>query len=98
MSQTYSEIEGVDVNNVKDFPYSGIKVVGGVQMGLGLICIVLGLTDDVLIIFQDDDVASSVGATPPPKLQEVLDMLRTLTLASAPIWCGLWVNNTKLIL
>jgi len=83
-----TEIEGVDTSKIENFPLSAIKVVGAIQIGLGGICIVLGLVDILLFVFEDGgNTASSSGVV------KDLVTLNSLTISSAPIWCGLWVSQ-----
>ncbi|OWF35015.1 uncharacterized protein LOC110443460 [Mizuhopecten yessoensis] len=85
------EVEGVDTSKIEDFPLSGIKVVGSVQIALGAICITLGLVDILMFVFEDQDKLFATTATPiSPELQQARSTLMSLTISSAPIWCGLW--------
>uniref|UniRef100_K1QY00 Uncharacterized protein n=1 Tax=Magallana gigas TaxID=29159 RepID=K1QY00_MAGGI len=76
----YTEIDGVETTDIENFPYSAIKALGAVQIGLGVTCLVLGLLDVFLYLFMDDDQLATAGDS----------TLMTLTIASSPIWCGLW--------
>lgn len=80
----YTEIEGVETTDIENFPYSAIKALGAVQIGLGVTCLVLGLLDVFLYLFMDDDQLATAGDS----------TLMTLTIASSPIWCGLWVRTS----
>ncbi|XP_060067970.1 uncharacterized protein LOC132548162 [Ylistrum balloti] len=85
------EVEGVDTSKIEDFPLSGLKVVGAVQIGLGAICITLGLVDILMYVFEDQETLFATSATPiSSELQEARSTLMSLTISSAPIWCGLW--------
>ena len=81
----YTEVEGVETTDIENFPYSAIKALGAVQIGLGATCLVLGLLDIILYLFLDDETSMTGDTT-----------LMTLTIASSPIWCGLWVRNYEL--
>ena len=81
----YTEVEGVETTDIENFPYSAIKALGAVQIGLGATCLVLGLLDIILYLFLDDENSMTGDTT-----------LMTLTIASSPIWCGLWVRNYEL--
>lgn len=83
----FTEIEGVETSDIKNFPYSAIKALGAVQIGLGVMCLVLGLLDLFLYIFKDDDQLATAGDS----------TLMTLTIASSPIWCGLWVRTSVML-
>eukprot|EP00105_Crassostrea_gigas_P004552 XP_011417792.1 PREDICTED: uncharacterized protein LOC105321234 isoform X1 [Crassostrea gigas] len=80
----YTEIDGVETTDIENFPYSAIKALGAVQIGLGVTCLVLGLLDVFLYLFMDDDQLATAGDS----------TLMTLTIASSPIWCGLWFGVT----
>lgn len=80
----YTEIDGVETTDIENFPYSAIKALGAVQIGLGVTCLVLGLLDVFLYLFMDDDQLATAGDS----------TLMTLTIASSPIWCGLWFSVT----
>ncbi|XP_061169967.1 uncharacterized protein LOC133179191 [Saccostrea echinata] len=77
----YTEIDGVETTDIENFPYSAIKALGAVQIGLGVTCLVLGLLDIFLYLFLDDESVLAGDTT-----------LTTLTIASSPIWCGLWFS------
>ena len=74
-----SSIEGLDTSKLQNFPYSSLKLLGGLQMGIGGACIVLGIIDLFLFLYVSPDYGSST--------------LTALTIASVPIWCGLWVRS-----
>lgn len=80
----------MDTSAIEDFPISGLKVVGAVQIGLGALCITLGLVDILLYVFEDQDTLFASPATPTER--EDRSTLVSLTISSAPIWCGLWVS------
>ncbi|XP_062608719.1 uncharacterized protein LOC134270510 [Saccostrea cucullata] len=77
----YTEIDGVETTDIENFPYSAIKALGAVQIGLGVTCLVLGLLDIFLYLFLDDELVMAGDTT-----------LMTLTITSSPIWCGLWFS------
>ena len=71
-----AEIDGIDSSKMRQFPFSSFKLLGGLQIGLGAICLILGITDLFVYLY----VANADNET-----------LTALTIASVPIWCGLWV-------
>ena len=75
---TISSIHGMDTSKLNSFPYSSLKLLGGLQIGVGGACILLGIIDLFLFLYVAPDYGSST--------------LTALTIASLPIWCGLWVN------
>ncbi|KAK3107299.1 hypothetical protein FSP39_011394 [Pinctada imbricata] len=75
----YTEVEGVETTDIENFPYSALKTLGGIHLGLGITCVVLGLIDAILYLFVDDSDLMSSNTT-----------LMTMTISSTPIWCGLW--------
>ena len=81
------EVEGVDVKKLEHFPFSGVKVLGGVQMGLGIACMFLGMGGPCNI---RHDWKSTVLAD--KKLLEIQKTAKQLTIASTGLWCGLWVR------
>lgn len=69
------EIEGFDSSKMRNFPFSSFKLLGGMQIGIGGTCLLLGIVDLFLFLYlseYDDETLSA------------------LTIASVPIWCGLW--------
>ena len=81
------EVEGVDVQKLEKFPFSGVKVLGGVQIGLGIACMFLGLVDLIMFII----IGESTVLTD-EKLLEIHKTAKTLTISSTGLWCGLWVS------
>lgn len=77
----------METSDIENVPYSAIKALGAVQIGLGVTCLVLGLLDVFLYLFMDDDQLATAGDS----------TLMTLTIASLPIWCGLWVRTSVLL-
>ena len=78
----YTEVEGIETTDIENFPYSALKVLGGIHVGLGVTCLVLGLIDLILYLFVDDTAVISQNVT-----------LMTMTIAASPVWCGLWVGS-----
>ena len=76
-----ASIDGVDSSKINNFPYSSLKLLGGLQIGVGGACIILGIIDLFLFLYVSPDYKSST--------------LTALTIASVPIWCGLWVSIWK---
>lgn len=83
-------IEGVDIGKVKNFPFSALKTLGSIQIGVGGICITLGLIDFLMLIFFEDKFISD------PALKETSEYAKvdTLTKTFSPVWCGIWVRIT----
>ncbi|XP_063442979.1 uncharacterized protein LOC134723290 isoform X1 [Mytilus trossulus] len=79
-------IEGVDVGKVRNFPFSALKTLGSIQIGIGGICIGLGIIDFLLFIFFEDKFV------PDPKMKEseAYQKVDTLTKTFSPVWCGVW--------
>ena len=75
---TITSIDGMDTSKLNRFPYSSLKLLGGLQVGVGGLCILLGIIDLFLFLYVAPDYGSST--------------LTALTIASLPIWCGLWVS------
>lgn len=81
-------IEGVDVGKVKNFPFSALKTLGSIQIGIGGICIALGLIDFLMLIFFENEFIPD----PALKDSEVYAKVDTLTKTFSPVWCGIWVR------
>lgn len=73
-----AEIHGVDSSKVKNFPFSSFKLLGALQIGVGVICILLGVVDLFLFLYTSGHYEN--------------DTLKALSIACVPVWCGLWVN------
>lgn len=90
------EVEGVETSKLENFPLSGFKIVGAVQIGFGAASMLLGLVDVLMFVFQEEDdfplPTPAAGATISPDLESAKNSLVSLTICSAPIWCGLWVR------
>ena len=70
-----TEIDGVDTSKMEKFPYSSLKLLGGIQIGVGTLVIVLGIVDLFLFLYVSPDYGDA--------------SLSALTIASVPVWCGL---------
>ncbi|KAL4228931.1 hypothetical protein ACF0H5_011971 [Mactra antiquata] len=71
-----AEIDGLDSSKVKHFPFSSFKLLGALQIGLGVVCVLLGVVDLFLFLYASTHYDD--------------DTLKALTIASIPVWCGLW--------
>lgn len=78
------EIDGIDSSKMKNFPYSSFKLLGGLQMGIGALCLLLGVTDVLLFLYTSSHYND--------------DTLNSLTIACVPVWSGLWVSIFNLFL
>ena len=74
-----AEIDGLDSSKVKNFPFSSFKLLGALQIGIGAICILLGVVDLFLFLYTSSHYEN--------------DTLKALTIACVPVWCGLWVSK-----
>lgn len=84
-------IEGVDVGKVRNFPFSALKTLGSIQIGIGGICIGLGIIDFLLFIFFEDKFVPD----PKTKETEAYQKVDTLTKTFSPVWCGVWVGTVN---
>lgn len=71
-----AEIDGLDSSKVKNFPFSSFKLLGALQIGIGVICILLGVVDLFLFLYTSGHYED--------------DTLKALSIACVPVWCGLW--------
>ncbi|CAC5390956.1 unnamed protein product [Mytilus coruscus] len=81
-------IEGVDIGKVRNFPFSALKTLGSIQIGIGGICIGLGIIDFLLFIFFEDKFVPDAKT----KETEAYQKVDTLTKTFSPVWCGIWVR------
>ncbi|XP_046555866.1 uncharacterized protein LOC124265118 [Haliotis rubra] len=82
------EVQGIERKQADKFPYSGIRVLGAVQTGIGVSCALLGGLDLALTLTSRDaerQTASAVAAS-----LTVYETLVALTIAACPLWCGMW--------
>ncbi|XP_052230695.1 uncharacterized protein LOC127844477 isoform X2 [Dreissena polymorpha] len=70
-----AEIEGIDSSKMGHFPFSSFKLLGGLQIGIGAVCLILGIVDLLVFLYVSHFDNETLSA---------------LTIASVPIWCGLW--------
>lgn len=80
------EVEGVEVKKLENFPFSAMKVLGGIQIGLGIACMFLGIVDLIMFVI--------IGESELLTVQVALEANKTakqLTISSTGLWCGLWV-------
>ncbi|KAK7491037.1 hypothetical protein BaRGS_00017733 [Batillaria attramentaria] len=82
------EIQGVNTTRNDLFPFSALRVLGSLQIAIGTVCIGLGILDLTLLLMNYDESLLKYSAQ--PDLQKAFDTLVSLTVASAPIWCGTW--------
>lgn len=78
-----AEIEGFDSSKMRNFPFSSFKLLGGMQIGIGGLCLLLGVIDLFLYLY----VSRYDNET-----------LSALTIASVPVWCGIWVSYPHFII
>ncbi|CAC5357513.1 unnamed protein product [Mytilus coruscus] len=79
------EVEGVEVKKLENFPFSAMKVLGGIQIGLGVACMFLGIVDLIMFVI--------IGESELLTAQVALEANKTakqLTISSTGLWCGLW--------
>ncbi|XP_071172127.1 uncharacterized protein [Mytilus edulis] len=79
------EVEGVEVKKLENFPFSAMKVLGGIQIGLGIACMFLGIVDLIMFVI--------IGESELLTVQVALEANKTakqLTISSTGLWCGLW--------
>ena len=72
-----SEIEGFDSSRMRNFPFSSFKLLGWLQIGIGGLCLLLGVIDLFLYLYVSNYDNQTLSA---------------LTISSVPVWCGLWVS------
>lgn len=65
----------MDNSVIENFPLSSLRLLGSLQMGLGVVCLLLGVVDLFLFLY----VSRYNDGT-----------LSALTVASLPVWFGLW--------
>ncbi|WAR06645.1 hypothetical protein MAR_022014 [Mya arenaria] len=70
-----AEIEGIDSSKMRQFPFSSFKLLGGLQIGVGIVCLLLGLVDLFVFLYVSEYDSETLTA---------------LTIACTPVWCGLW--------
>ena len=89
------EIQGVNTTRNDLFPFSALRVLGGMQIFLGTVCVLLGVLDLAMMMLHYEEQASRYAVTPQDKA--MFDTLMSMTVASAPIWCGTWVSVVWMI-
>ncbi|XP_076457562.1 uncharacterized protein LOC143291548 [Babylonia areolata] len=82
------EIRGVNSTRNDLFPFSALRLLGGLQIFLGVCCVTLGAVDVTMMTLYYDAQASQYAVTPEEKAR--FELLVTLTVTSAPVWCGTW--------
>ncbi|XP_071095534.1 uncharacterized protein [Haliotis cracherodii] len=82
------EVQGIERKQADQFPYSGIRVLGAVQTGIGVSCALLGGLDLALTLTTRDAERQTASAVASSLM--VYDTLVTLTVAACPLWCGMW--------
>lgn len=64
----------------KVFPFLTLRVLGSLQVSIGVFSVTLGVVDLTLMLVTDN-------------INPTDDVLYTMTIASAPIWSGTWVSG-----
>jgi hypothetical protein len=82
-----TEVEGVDMNTFRGFPFSGIKVIGGIHVGMGVTCICIGLVNMVTYVFLNESPTFIDD-----NLKEKHKWATLSATSATPIWCGVWVR------
>lgn len=86
------EVEGVDVKKLERFPFSGIRVLGGAHIGMGVACMFLGAVDIVMhVMIGESKVLTGGDDDETAKLQALQKTAKQLAISSTGLWCGLWV-------
>ncbi|XP_041372736.1 uncharacterized protein LOC121386007 [Gigantopelta aegis] len=81
------EIQGVDTNRLDDFPYSGLRVLGAIQIGVGLITMALGTFDVGLVMAVRESERKTLTSR---NDVTTFDTIVTMSITGTPIWCGIW--------
>ena len=72
------------------FPFSALRVLGAMQIFLGAVCLVLGVLDLAFTMLNYDQQAARYAVSAHKKAE--FETLVSMTVASAPVWCGTWVS------
>ncbi|KAK3737134.1 hypothetical protein RRG08_016440 [Elysia crispata] len=83
------QVQGVARAQHDTFPYSGMRVLGAFHICLGGAIFVLGVLDLVITMTSYDEDKTKYG--------DQYDSIVSLTVASSPIWCGMWFSVTGAI-
>lgn len=84
--ERFLELQGFSAEKSDTFPYSGMRIMGAIQINTGIIVFVLGMVDLVMTLTSYDDDVKKYG--------EPYERIVSLTLASSPLWCGIWFSIT----
>ena len=79
----------MDKNKLDYFPYSGLRVLGGLQIGIGLITIALGTFDVGLVMAVRESERKTMTSR---NDVTTFDAVVTMSITGTPIWCGIWVK------
>ncbi|CAL1529788.1 unnamed protein product [Lymnaea stagnalis] len=84
--ERFLELQGFSAEKNDTFPYSGMRIMGAIQINTGIIVFVLGMVDLVMTLTSYDADVQKYG--------EPYERIVSLTLASSPLWCGIWFSIT----
>lgn len=84
------EIQGVNTRNDL-FPFTALRVLGSLHIVIGVTSVALGAVDLVFLLVNYQKEAADYGAHAHNGV--TFDTLASLTVASAPVWCGAWVRS-----
>lgn len=88
------EIQGANTRNDL-FPFTALHVLGSLHIVIGVTSVVLGAVDLVFLLVNYQKEAADYGAHAHNGV--TFDTLASLTVASAPVWCGAWVRSFQTI-
>ncbi|KAI8795813.1 hypothetical protein BgiBS90_003580 [Biomphalaria glabrata] len=81
------ELKGITTNNKPDsFPYSGMRIMGAIQISTGVLAFILGIVDLIMTLSSYDADTKKYG--------DKYDKVASMTLACSPLWCGIWFAVT----
>ncbi|XP_076092283.1 uncharacterized protein LOC143063788 [Mytilus galloprovincialis] len=81
----FTQFEGFDVDSLEKFPFSGIKVIGAIHVGLGVTCMILGVVNIVTYVVMDESPTYT-----DKDLNDKQELAMQITVSSTPMWCGIW--------
>ncbi|VDI69850.1 Hypothetical predicted protein [Mytilus galloprovincialis] len=81
----FTQFEGFDIDSLKKFPFSGIKVIGAIHVGLGVTCMILGVVNIVTYVVMDESPTYT-----DKDLNDKQELAMQITVSSTPMWCGIW--------
>ncbi|CAC5395959.1 unnamed protein product [Mytilus coruscus] len=80
-----TQFEGFEIDSLEKFPFSGIKVIGAIHVGLSVTCMILGVINVVTFVVMDESPTFTDKA-----LKEKQELAMQITISSTPMWCGIW--------